>query len=344
MERDIVFIDTSIYIEEKYFAPISRITALRKLVGEGYISIISTEITNREVLKHFKADVGGAMNYIKHHLPVLNSFDETQELSSRALKKALIDKAEKKFQDFLTYTPVLTLGYDMCQNIEDVFEKYFNREKPFAEGLKEKEFPDAFALQILENYCKKNKLKIYVLSADPDMMGYKSEYLIPTDYKDYLTKKLAEAKTLELIKSAIASDKDRICKDIEDYVIQELDDTRNYGGLFNTEEVSDIEVKECLVELEDDFSIVSEDKGIYVVELHMSCFCEIRCSFYSLDYATYDREDGKWYGGEWESETVTGESYFNVLVHYSESDGDYLDMDLYELSDAVPDMRHAWER
>ena len=33
MERDIVVIDTSIYIEEKYFVPISRITVLRKLAG-----------------------------------------------------------------------------------------------------------------------------------------------------------------------------------------------------------------------------------------------------------------------------------------------------------------------
>ena len=84
------------------------------------------------------------------------------------------------------------------------------------------------ALQMLETYCKKNKVKIRVLSADSDMMEYKSDYLIPTDYKSYLTEKVAEAETLEKIRRAIDSNKDRICKDIEEYVSQDLDDERNY--------------------------------------------------------------------------------------------------------------------
>lgn len=49
MNREIVFIDTSIYIEEDYFAPHNRISTLKNLVSEGLICIVSMEITNREV-------------------------------------------------------------------------------------------------------------------------------------------------------------------------------------------------------------------------------------------------------------------------------------------------------
>lgn len=344
MNRDIIFIDTSIFIEEDYFVPLNRISTLKNLVSEGLISIVSTEITNREIKRRFLGEVTTSLNNIKNHQKVLKCFDKTNVLSSRDFKKQLLKDAEKKFDDFLKGAQVFTLGYDQCKDVALVFEKYFKREKPFAEGKKEKEFPDAFALQMLETYCKKNKLKIRVLSADSDMMEYKSDYLIPTDYKSYLTEKVAEAETLEKIRKAIDSNKDRICKDIEEYVSQDLDDERNYHGLFNTEEISDIEVKSCTVEMEDDFSIVSKEKDAYVIELHMNCMCEVRCSYISLDYATYDREDGKWYGGEWESETVEGESYFDIRVHFSDDGGDYLDLEMFELGDAVPSFKHSWDR
>jgi len=49
MNKDIVFVDTSIYIAEKYFAPNNRILALRNLAGSGIINVVSTIITDKEV-------------------------------------------------------------------------------------------------------------------------------------------------------------------------------------------------------------------------------------------------------------------------------------------------------
>ena len=40
MNKDIVFVDTSIYIAEKYFAPNNRILALRNLAGSGIIKLV----------------------------------------------------------------------------------------------------------------------------------------------------------------------------------------------------------------------------------------------------------------------------------------------------------------
>lgn len=344
MKKDIVFIDTCIYKEENYFDPRNRISELGRLASAGHISLVSTEITDREVEMHFKEEASAPFRDFRKNHKVLKGIKAFEDFFDKGYRKKVEDMAVETCRNFRTSAHVYTIGYSYCKGVEAIFEKYFNLEKPFGEGKKRKEFPDAFALQMLEEYCKKNGLReIIVLSNDKDIIKYKNKYLIPTDCKEYLTKKLAEAKTLELIRKAIEASKDRLCKEVEDYITQELDDTRNYDGLFNTEEVSDVGIEHCIVDMEDDFSIISEDDGVYIVELHMSCVSEVRCSFFSLDYATYDREDGKWYGGEWESETLKGESYFNITVCYSEADGDYMEMETSELVDAVPDMRHSWD-
>ncbi len=344
MRKDIVFIDTSIYRGENYFDPKNRITELGRLAAAGHISLVSTEITNKEVEMHFKEEASAPFRDIRNNYKVLKGIKAFCEFFDKSYRKKVEEMAVDTFKKFREQAHVYTIDYSYCKGIAGVFEKYFNLEKPFGEGEKRKEFPDAFSLHLLEEYCRKSGNKeIIVLSEDKDMKKYESKFLVPQDYKEYLTKKLAEAKTLDQIKRAIEMSKERICKDVEDYVTEELDDSRLYNGLFNTEEISDISVEYCTIDMDDDFSIISEENGTYAVELHMSCVSEVKCSFLSLDYAIYDREDGKWYGGEWELETLKGDSYFNIIVHYSEIDGDYLEMDMFELGDAVPDMRHQWE-
>lgn len=344
MAKDIVFIDTCVYIGENYFDPKNRISELGRLASAGHISLISTEITDKEVEMHFKEDALLQFSDFRKKHKVLKSIKTFRVFFDKGYREKVKEMAVETCEKFRKQAHVYTIDYSYSNGVDLIFEKYFNKEKPFGEGKKSKEFPDAFALQMLEEYCRKTGNKeIIVLSNDTDVKEYKSKYLVVKDCKDYLTKKLAEAETLELIKRAMENNKDRICKDIEEYVTEKLDDSRYYDGLFNTEEVTDIIVEHCTVEMEDDFSIVSEEKGTYAVELHMSCVCEVKCSFLCLDYATYDREDEKWYGGEWVSEILKGDSYFSIIVHYSETGGDSIDMDMYELGDAVPVMRPSWD-
>ena len=87
MERDIVFIDTSIYKAENFFAPNNRIQSLKFLAENKVISFVSTEITNRELLKHYKEDVTFALNNLKKKHVVLACFDDTRQLLSNGTKK-----------------------------------------------------------------------------------------------------------------------------------------------------------------------------------------------------------------------------------------------------------------
>lgn len=343
MAKDLVFIDTSVFIKENYFDPKNRITELGRLATAGHISLVSTEITNAEVEMHFKEDACAPFRYIRNNYPVLKGIKAYREFLDKKYRKKVEDIAVETCKEYRDKAHVCTVDYSYCNDVAGVFEKYFNLEKPFGEGKKRKEFPDAFALHMLEEYCKKNGLReIVVLSNDKDILKYKSKYLKPTTCEEYLTKKLAEAKTLDMIRRAIDMSRDRICQEIENHVREELDDTRRYEGLFNTEEVSEVEVTDCEVHMLDGFSLLSVNNGEYVLELRLYCYSEAICSFVSLDYATYDREDGVWYGGESVTDTVDGSAEFSIYVRFSEAAGDYLDVDNFEIEDAVPDMSPKW--
>lgn len=343
MERDIVFVDTSIYIAENYFAPNNRISSLQELAEKGIISLVSTEITNSEILRRFKDEVVSAWSNMKNNHKAWVCFDNTRPLFYKETKKQLVKQSEDAFRSFREKSSMYTIGYEYCSDVKSVFEKYFKAEKPFNEGKKKHEFPDAFVLQMLEQYCKRNSLKkIILLSEDKDMKEYESDYLKPLDYKEYITMKLAEATTLEAVRKAVEGEKEEICSDIKDKLEEELYDGWNYSSLFNTEDLPEVEIEECSVEMDSNFSIISKSGDSFLVELNFTSYCEVKCTYFNLDYATYDREDRMWYGGEWETETLKGDESFQMLVSYN-SKTDDLTIESFEIADAVPNFRHSWE-
>ena len=344
MNKDIVFVDTSVYIAEKYFAPNNRILALRNLAGSGIINVVSTIITDKEVLKHFKDDVTAAWNDVTNNHRSLICFDTVRPFFKKSTKKDLLKMCDAIFNDFQQKAQVYSIGFKYCSDVETIFQKYFKGEKPFNEGKKKHEFPDAFVLQMLEQYCQRNGLKnIVVLSADKDMTSYASPYLIITDYKQYLTDKQAEAKTLEKIRKSIHDERDRICEEIQVKLETELYDRWLYSNLFNTEGLPDVEVKECRVHMGDDFSIISRNQDNYLIELQLISHCEVKCSYVNLDYATYDREDGTWYGGEWEDEVLKGEESFSIIVSFEDCGGTELTVESLDISEAIPSFQHSWD-
>ncbi len=342
MDKDIVFIDTSVYIAENYFAPNNRINSLRDLAAKGVISIVSTVITDNEVLKHFKDDVSSAWNSLKNSKSLAN-FNETRALLFKDTKTQWLKKCEASFKKFKDRGNIFTIDYKYCNDVESIFEKYFKAEKPFNVGKKKNEFPDAFVLQTLEHYCKENSLKpIIVLSKDKDLKDYKSDYIIYKDYCDYVTEKLTETDLLEKIRTTIHEKEYQFCNEIKDQLENELYDDRNYYGLFNSEDSPEVEIVECKVEMNDGFSIISKEDNKFIIELKFKSYCEVKCTYFNLDYATYDREDNRWYGGELETDSLSGEENFRMIVSY-DNETCTLNMESFKLSDALPNFRCRFE-
>ena len=61
MIRDVIFIDTCIFYNEGFFVPLNRISSLARLVENGLVNIVSTVITDREILRNFENEVTSKM-------------------------------------------------------------------------------------------------------------------------------------------------------------------------------------------------------------------------------------------------------------------------------------------
>lgn len=118
-------------------------------------------------------------------------------IDSESISTAVLDSSIAKAR-------IQIIGYDYCNDVEGIFKKYFNSEKPFGKKGKQKEFPDAFVLSALEQYAKKNRIEnIILLSHDGDMFDYKSDVLIQKEIGEYLNGILKEIATSEAEKRDI---------------------------------------------------------------------------------------------------------------------------------------------
>src|SRR5206468_1659507 len=73
-----------------------------------------------------------------------------------------------RFKDFIDKAKVDVISEENV-SIAAVFEKYFARKAPFGDAKKKSEFPDAFVVAALRDWCEKEKTKMFVVSDDPDM-------------------------------------------------------------------------------------------------------------------------------------------------------------------------------
>lgn len=344
--KDIVFIDASIFIREKYFSRSNRINNLLQLHHSGLLDFVSTEITIAELTKHFIETVEQDYNYI---------IKSDAELAQKGIKCPLnintsfdIRKCAKNVIDhFLQQSATHVIGYNELKSIEPIFSNYFNQNPPFHTGKKKYEFPDAFALCLLESYCQNKKLpKIIVLSADNDMKDYDSKYLDYRDYKEYVTEKSAEKNTIEAIAHLLELEEVSIVSDIEDELMEALQNETVYYNVISSSEIKEIDVKGIDVELDTGgFSIIDQTEEYYILEVPVRISYSVDIEYIEYSHAFYDREDNQWYNEEDSFGTVSNNSKLTILLKYykpnDKIEQPYIVKDDYDVEEALGGMEQV---
>jgi CRISPR/Cas system-associated endonuclease Cas3-HD len=183
LKSRIVFIDTSIYKQKNYQFGQYSLAKLQKLVSKGDLTLLITDITISEIksgCKQLAEKITLELNNVKNKTTFLR---DIPELAYDAFFKKLGDDnlniyaiLENKFNDLI--------NNDKCEkvlintvNIEEVFNRYFNKQPPFGGGKKKCEFPDAFVLEAIRNsqYCQYLG-PVYIVSTDTDMKKYADEF------------------------------------------------------------------------------------------------------------------------------------------------------------------------
>ena len=171
----IVYFDTNVYIGAKYKFDSGKLATIKNLVNSGKVTVLYTNATTGEVIKHLEKDVeSNVIKYnhaVRKHISALNedSICEINELKVESIVASVIDKL-MNFQelDGVKEIPLNPLDADK------LFEDYFAGNPPFEEQ-KPYEFKDAIMINAIKNYQKNIGEQICIVSSDEGFRNAFSE-------------------------------------------------------------------------------------------------------------------------------------------------------------------------
>lgn len=168
-----VFLDTTVFDGQQYNF---RSTALATFVPacvKRSLTLLLPDPTEREIRRHLRERITEVLNMVegaRRKAPFLSKLKGfAREFSSPEIEALEAERlANVEWNAFLKQFSIVRLGYKGL-DVEKVMRWYDSVEAPFKEGKKRKEFPDAFAIQMLDGHAQKEKVYIAVVSGDQDM-------------------------------------------------------------------------------------------------------------------------------------------------------------------------------
>lgn len=235
-----IFLDTQVFIASNFDYTGQRFLSLIEWVEKEKVFIYLTDITKREIHANITKRADAATAELKklrtsENLRILINLNGPyqQVIGTRPDKKAIIEELVSQFESFEEKASVDYIDTDSV-SISDIFERYFTNIPPFGSGNKKSEFPDAFVIASLADWCENNSKKMYVISGDKDMIAAAklSSHLVSISQIDqFLDELIHHEQTFvhDTIKAAYIRDQEQIILDIRsqfedsEFYLDELD-------------------------------------------------------------------------------------------------------------------------
>ena len=343
-----IFLDTSIFIKENFFAG-NKLKAFLKHEKESEIELLTTEITKKEChsnlnkfLINSNATFKKTLKELSNKAKTFKNIDSLNEIfnlhNSFEFEKEK-DVLHKKFEKIKS-DHFKEVDIDPSKTLKIVAD-YFDFKPPFKDGKKKNEFPDAIVLNSLETWCKENNEKIYVVTEDEDLNSYESDYLIPIKEYDKLLDQISFTFSDENISTKI----DEILESKETEIISTIEDKFAddfpYSGFDDSQgfeyESNGIEKFEGSI---DSHSVLQIFDNVATVELTIPVNYTVDVSYENTSIGWYDKEDDRWYGTEMENKLVSDDCKLIVIVEIEfELPGKevyWKDWEFIEISSGIP--------
>ena len=301
-----IFLDTSIFIKENFFAG-NKLKAFFKHEEESNINLLTTSIIRNECLSNLEKYLNDsntilnkALKELNNKAKVLKNIEALQALfnlrntfkledETKNLKEDLNNIFDSHFEE-IEIDPEKTLK---------IIDDYFNENAPFKNGIKKNEFPDAIVLNSLESWCKANKTKVYVVSQDEDLNSFESEYLIPVKEYDKLLDQISftfSDANFNLKVEDVIQESD---KEIIDAIKESFIDFFPTSGVddyswieFDIDSIEQIEITLL------GHSILSIYDNVAEIEITVDTDYLLKISYEDADTGWYDKETGHYFGRE----------------------------------------------
>lgn len=169
-----IYLDTTVFKNANFHYNSQVFKQLITLAEKEKLRLFLTSITIREVESHIRRDVIKAISTIKNcrkEARILRNIDDASYkwLFEDIDENETFNKIFSLFNDFMGNAKIEVIPINNL-NIEEVFDKYFTFQPPFSEGKKKDEFPDAFVIQAITEWCKRKDENMYIISNDNDMV------------------------------------------------------------------------------------------------------------------------------------------------------------------------------
>ncbi|GAA4100447.1 PIN domain-containing protein [Mucilaginibacter panaciglaebae] len=332
----IIFIDTSIFEGNNFFEG-DRIRQLLKWGKEKKVKILMPIITYNELLSRASKnldEVETKAKKFRNESRILRNFASYRDF----VNNIELEAANKEFKDLLDrhvdVSKIEILDYPVI-NIGEVFDKYFANLFPFSGGAKKHEFPDAFAILTIEEWCRVNNQKCSLISTDKDLLNYTSDYIADSSsLEHFIDSFIKEEKNKEFIQLA-ASYYTENEQDLEDQLVKWLRNQLDNDILYYTHfelDVHNFEIQSCKVNISNHFQFISIGKESIVIESKANITYKVEVEIDDENTFWYDSEDkvGNYYDTTFEiisDETVI---YFKTEIYIQ--DDTPVDFEIIEIN------------
>ena len=325
-----IFLDTQVYRELGHNPANPALITLKEQIDAHRVVLHTTDITLLEVKRQIRERV------LAHQRELGKLEKELRRWRIQAPKSApklalefdpeiLSSELFVCFRNFLHECRVQMHYALITVDPEVIFTKYFGRKPPF-DGENSKEFPDAFVIEALAHWAEQQDHKVHVVTADEAMTRAASAHpnLLPLKtIHDVLTRAAADlgpqAETTAgklLSQPAFDITLGKLLKaqmkEIAYVYTGDLADGEAYEGEF------------VAIKGTGDWSVVGlNDQRISLI-LNVRVQVRVEVEFEDRDNAIYDREEGRWFGGENASTQVEDEVDVEVLADVSRTSGEVI--------------------
>ena len=305
-----VFLDTESYRSFGFNLESAPLKALRQHIAEHRLILHVTEITFSEIERHL---LGEAAEFARRLADTKRTMEQWH---SRApfepkLEVPRIDDATLGKAAFARLHFELSYRWDtqthkalgIASNV--IFDAYFKRRPPFDEENR-KEFPDAFVIQVLADWCGQTGNTMYVVTRDKAMQraAEASGVLTPINSLQELLQLATSAEspeTLQRVKKILSKQKQ--FQKIEDY----LRDNIGGLGIVYSGELPDGEAYEAIMTNTPEterISVLSASKETISALVTLKMPVVVNIQYEDRSEAIYDKEDGIWFGAEREEAEI----------------------------------------
>ncbi len=166
-----VFLDTSVFAGQQYNFASTALASFVPVARERALKLLLPDPTEREIVRQIKERSQHALQALeeaRRRAPFLAKWKHFPPRTSSPMTDwEVMRVAMAEWQEFLKQFELIKLDYAGIDP-KKVMQWYDSVSPPFREGKKRKEFPDAFAVAILETYARQHDSFIAVVSEDND--------------------------------------------------------------------------------------------------------------------------------------------------------------------------------